>query len=62
MGEVGGFLKIEKHTFQYSDPAKRVGHVKEFIERNPAESSRSRARAAWSAACRSATTAARSAT
>ncbi len=35
MGELGGFLRIEKHNFQYSDPAQRVEHVKEFIERLP---------------------------
>ena len=35
MGELGGFLRIEKHNFEYSDPAQRVSHVKEFIERLP---------------------------
>jgi glutamate synthase (NADPH) small chain len=37
MGEIGGFLKIEKHNVAYADPAQRVGHVREFIERNPVE-------------------------
>jgi glutamate synthase (NADPH/NADH) small chain len=35
MGELGGFLRIEKHNFKYSDPTERVNHVKEFIERLP---------------------------
>ena len=35
MGELGGFLRIEKHNSGYSDPAKRVDHVHEFIERLP---------------------------
>ncbi|MFT4035820.1 MAG: glutamate synthase subunit beta [Patulibacter sp.] len=37
MGELGGFLKIEKHNVSYADPAGRVEHVREFIERNPTE-------------------------
>ncbi len=37
MGEIGGFLKIEKHNVGYADPTQRVGHVHEFIERNPVE-------------------------
>jgi len=31
MGELGGFLKIEKHNFAYRDPAERVADVAEFI-------------------------------
>ena len=63
MGELGAFLKIERVGVPYRDPAERAQDFKEFID-PPAgrRSSPRRARAAWSAACRSATTAARSAT
>ncbi len=62
MGEVGGFLKIEKQTFEYSDPAQRVGHVKEFIERNPVEVVSQQGARCMECGVRSATTAARWAT
>lgn len=36
MGELGGFLRIEKHNFEYADPAQRVAHVQEFVKPLPA--------------------------
>jgi glutamate synthase (NADPH/NADH) small chain len=35
MGELGGFLRIEKHNSGYKDPVGRVEHVHEFIDRLP---------------------------
>ncbi|MDO9354551.1 MAG: FAD-dependent oxidoreductase, partial [Solirubrobacteraceae bacterium] len=35
MGEIGGFLRIEKHNSGYKDPKGRVAHVHEFIDRLP---------------------------
>ena len=37
MGELGGFLKIERHGVPYEDPAKRVTDYKEFIVKRPDE-------------------------
>jgi glutamate synthase (NADPH/NADH) small chain len=37
MGELGGFLKIERHGFRYRDPAERVADVDEFLEQQPVE-------------------------
>jgi hypothetical protein len=64
MGKLGGFLEIDRATASPErDPRERVGDYREFVGTLPVEPScASRARAAWSAACRSATTAARSAT
>ncbi len=66
MGELGGFLKIERSGVAYDDPTQRIEgeHDLQGVPR-PAARTPSwprRARAAWSAACRSATTAARWAT
>ena len=60
MGELGAFLKIHRSGVVYRDPEDRVDDYKEFLEERPDPELRSRARAAWSAAFRSATTAARS--
>ncbi len=35
MGELGGFLRIEKHNSGFDDPKQRVNHVHEFIDRLP---------------------------
>jgi glutamate synthase (NADPH/NADH) small chain len=35
MGELGGFLKIERHGIPYTDPAKRVDDFKEFVVARP---------------------------
>ncbi len=37
MGELGAFLRIERHGFRYRDPAERVGDVHEFLEQQPVE-------------------------
>ncbi len=62
MGEVGAFLKIERSGVRYRDPAERTHDNDEFLVARPVEELQAQARAAWSAACRSATTAARWAT
>ena len=64
MGELGGFLKIERHGVPYRDPIERVAATtyRSSSSSAPTRSCARRARAAWSAACRSATTAARWAT
>ena len=63
MGKLGGFLEIARVESPERDPKQRTHDFKEFV-RDAARSRgcASRARAAWSAACRSATTAARSGT
>ena len=58
MGEVGAFLKIERAGIPYRDPAERAKNYEEFLIRRSDEE----LAAAWSAAFRSATTAAPSAT
>ncbi len=61
MGKLGGFLQIERHGVPQRDPAERAHDYREFqLTRPGARSCASRARAAWTAACPSATTAARS--
>ena len=63
MGKLGGFLEFDRGTSPERDPRERVGDFREFVGTLPiARAARSRAAAAWSAACRSAITAARSAT
>ena len=63
MGELGAFLKIDRVGAARAPPAERVHDHREFVGPLPlVRAPRSRARAAWSAACRSAITAARSAT
>jgi glutamate synthase (NADPH/NADH) small chain len=37
MGELGAFLKIERHGVQYRDAAERVGDYQEFLVPKPAE-------------------------
>jgi glutamate synthase (NADPH/NADH) small chain len=37
MGELGAFLKIERHGVQYEDPAERVATVGEFLVARPTE-------------------------
>ena len=37
MGELGGFLKIERHGVQYRDPSERVKDYKEFLVAKSAE-------------------------
>src|SRR5918911_1580614 len=37
MGELGGFLKIERSGIPYTDPTERVGNFKEFVVQRPAE-------------------------
>ena len=63
MGELGAFLKLDRVENPERAAAERVHDYHEFV-RHPLRSAscRSRARAAWSAASRSATTAARSTT
>ena len=63
MGKVTGFMEFERVEEGYEPVPERVKHYKEFViapdrRRRP----RSRARAAWTAASRSATAAARSTT
>ena len=63
MGKLGGFLEFDRGTSPERDPRERVGDYREFVGTLPlAELRAAGQRAAWSAACRSATTAARSAT
>ena len=62
MGELGGFLKIDRAGIPQRDPRERAQDYREFSITRPAPSSRRRARAAWTAAFRSATTAVRSGT
>ena len=64
MGELGGFLKIDRAGTARARPGRaRRATYREFVAAAAATTScATRARAAWSAACRSATTAARSAT
>ena len=62
MGKLGGFLKYQRVEQPERDPRERVGDFREFMGTVECRCSRSRARAAWSAASRSATTAARSGT
>ncbi len=37
MGELGGFLKIERVNFRYRDPAERVADVDEFLDEQPVD-------------------------
>jgi glutamate synthase (NADPH/NADH) small chain len=37
MGELGGFLKIERHGIQYSDAEKRLDNYEEFLVQRPVE-------------------------
>src|SRR3712207_6668738 len=37
MGELGGFLTIERHGFKYRDPEERVKDYKEFLVEQPVE-------------------------
>ena len=62
MGKLGGFLKYGRVEQPERDPGERVGDYREFMRTLALPGCRSRARAAWSAASPSATTAARSAT
>ena len=62
MGELGGFLKVHRVGFDKRDPHERVRDYKQYFHTQPDEELRARAAAAWTAASRSATRAARSAT
>ena len=62
MGKLRGFLEYDRAETIERDPAERVGDYREFVRPLPLLELRARARAAWSAACRSATAAARSGT
>ena len=62
MGELGAFLKIHRVGFDKRDPDERVADYKQYFGLQDEASCAARARAAWTAACRSATRAARSAT
>ena len=66
MGELGGFLKIERVGVPYEDPTERDHRAstptRSSSSSAPTRSWPRRARAAWTAACPSATTAARWAT
>ena len=63
MGKLGGFLKNARVDAPERDPHERVRDYREVVRRAAAPARcRSRGRAAWSAASRSATTAARSGT
>ena len=62
MGELGAFLKLDRAEPLERDPAERVHDVREFVRPLPLLELRNQGRAAWSAACRSATPAARSGT
>ncbi len=63
MGELGAFIKLDRVENPERDPAERVHDFREFVGTLPVVGpAASRARAAWSAASRSATTAARSTT
>ena len=60
MGKITGFMEIERRDRPYAPVAERVKVYKEFIRPLPdAGDERSRARAAWTAASRSARPAAR---
>ena len=62
-GQLGGFLKIHRVGFDKRDPTQRVDDYERVLRRSSRRTScADRARAAWTAACRSATRAARSAT
>ena len=62
MGKIGGFLEIARVEPPERDPRSARATSTSSCRRCPSRACASRARAAWSAACRSATTAARSAT
>ena len=63
MGQLGGFLKLDRGRGPERDPRERVARLPRVRRRRfRAPRSREQGAAAWSAACRSATTAARSAT
>ena len=62
MGKLGAFLKIPRAEPLERDPPSASRDVREFVRPLPLLELRSQGAAAWSAACRSATTAARSAT
>ena len=63
MGKPTGFLEIERHDRAYDKAEARLKTWKEFVQPlPPAELAPAGARAAWIAASRSATTAARSTT
>ena len=58
MGELGAFLKLDRVENPERDPRERIHDYREFLRTLPGGELRSRARAAWSAASPSATTAA----
>ena len=62
MGKIGGFLEIARVEAPERDPKRASRTSTSSSRRCPSRACASRARAAWSAACRSATTAARWAT
>ena len=60
MGKETGFLEIEREDRAYADPKERCAHYKEFIvPHGRARPAAARPRAAWIAASRTVTTAAR---
>ena len=63
MGELGAFLRLERVGFEKRDPEERVDDYRQYFQL-PGRRGRcaTRARAAWTAASRSATRAARSGT
>ena len=58
MGKPTGFLDYERKNTKAETPLQRIRHFHEFKTSLPAKNSRNRADAAWTAACRSARTAA----
>ena len=62
MGKATGFLEIERQDRGYDKPDVRRRTGREFVKPLPDRSCQNRRRAAWIAASRSATTAARSTT
>ncbi len=59
MGKATGFLEFERRHEAYEAPLTRVKHYKEFVAHSPTTKRRFKAHVAWTAAFRSATTAAR---
>ena len=62
MGELGGFLRLERVGFDKRDPRERVRDYQQYFSLARRRRCATRAGAAWTAASRSATRAARSAT
>ena len=55
MGKITGFLEFERQERDYEPVAERVKHWREFVLPLPEADVRNKARAAWTAAFRSAT-------